>query len=100
MARFRLSGHNLRIETGRHEGFSRNERSCRRCKRLLGEDFVATIDDEHLLFSCESTKDKRLRFAGLPMSRLRDLMLFEDVDSVAWFVHVCIAVAAARQQPG
>jgi hypothetical protein len=34
MARFRLSGHNLRIETGRYEGLPRNERSCRRCKRL------------------------------------------------------------------
>jgi hypothetical protein len=32
MARFRLSGHNLRIETGRHEGLPRNERSCCRCK--------------------------------------------------------------------
>jgi hypothetical protein len=30
--------------------------------------FVAPIDDEeHLLFSCESTKDKRLRSAGLPI---------------------------------
>jgi hypothetical protein len=28
MARLRLSGHNLRIETGRHEGFPHNERSC------------------------------------------------------------------------
>jgi hypothetical protein len=34
MARFRLCGHNLRIETGRHEGLPRNERSWRRCKRL------------------------------------------------------------------
>jgi hypothetical protein len=51
MARIRLSGHNSRIETGRHEGLPRNERSCRRCKRLLGEDFVAPIDDEeYLLF--------------------------------------------------
>jgi hypothetical protein len=90
MARFRLSGHNLRIETGRHEGPG-NERSCCRCKRLLGEDFVAPIDDkEHLLFSCESTKDIRLRFAGLPMSSLRDLMQCEDVGSVAWFVHECM----------
>jgi hypothetical protein len=40
MARFRLSGHSLRIETGRHEGLPRNERSCRRCTRLLREDFV------------------------------------------------------------
>jgi hypothetical protein len=35
MARFRLSGNNLRIETGRHEGLLRNEMSCCRCKRLL-----------------------------------------------------------------
>jgi hypothetical protein len=34
LARFRLCGHNLRIQTGRHEGLPRNERSCRRCKRL------------------------------------------------------------------
>jgi hypothetical protein len=58
MARFRLCSHNLRIETGRHEGLPRNERSCRRCKGQLGEDFVAPIDDEkHLVFSCETTKD-------------------------------------------
>jgi hypothetical protein len=49
---------------------------------------VAPIDDEeHLLFSCESTKDIKLRFAGLPMSSLRNLMQCEDVGSVAWFVH-------------
>jgi hypothetical protein len=71
MARFRFSGHKLRIETGKHEGLPRNERSFRRCKRLLGEDFVAPIDDEeHLLFPCESTKAIKLRFAGLPMSSL------------------------------
>jgi hypothetical protein len=87
MARFCLSGHKLRIETGRHEGLPRNERSCCRCKNLLGKDYVATIDDEkHLLFSCESTKDIRLRFAGLPMSSLRNLMQCEDVGIVAWFV--------------
>jgi hypothetical protein len=52
---------------------------------------VAPIDDEeHLLFSCESTKDIRLRFAGLPMSNLRDLMQCEDVGNVAWFVHECM----------
>jgi hypothetical protein len=51
MARFRLSGHNLRIATGSHEGLPHNERSCCRCKRFIGEDFVAPIDDkEHLLF--------------------------------------------------
>jgi hypothetical protein len=31
MAKFRLSGHNSRIKTGRHEGLPRNERSSRRC---------------------------------------------------------------------
>jgi hypothetical protein len=52
--------------------------------RLLGEDFVVPIhDEEHLLFSCKSTKDIRLRFAGLPMSSLRNLMQCEDVGSVA-----------------
>jgi hypothetical protein len=91
MARFRLSGHNLRIETGMHEGLPRNVRSSCRCKRLFGEDFVAPIDDEeHLLFPCESTKVIRWRFAGLPMSSLRNLMQCEDVGSVAWFVHVCM----------
>jgi hypothetical protein len=96
MARFRLSG-NLRIETGRHEGLPRNERSCHRCKRLLDEDFVAPIDDqEHFLFSWEITKDIRLRFAGLPMSSLRDVMQCEDVGSVAWFVHECME--KGRQQ--
>jgi hypothetical protein len=77
--------------TVRHEGLPRNERPCCRCKRLIGEEFVAPIDDEeHLLFSCESTKDIRLRFAGLPMSSLRNLMQCEDVVRVAWFVHECM----------
>jgi hypothetical protein len=58
---------------------------------LLGEDFVAPIDDEeHMLFSCESTKDIRLRLDGLPMSSLRILMQCEDVDSVVWFVYECM----------
>jgi hypothetical protein len=53
--------------------------------------FVAPIDDEeHLLFLCESTKDIRLRFAGLPMSSLRNFMQCEDVGSVARFVHECM----------
>jgi hypothetical protein len=83
MARFRLRGHNLWIETGRHEGLLRNKRSCCRCKRLLGENFVAPIDDkEHLLFSCESTKDIRLRFAALHMSSLRNLMQCERESSL------------------
>jgi hypothetical protein len=86
-----LALHYLRLETGRHERLPRNERSCRRCKRLLGEDFVAPIfDKEHLLFSCKSTKDIRLCFAGLPMPSLRDLMPCEDVGSVAWFLHECM----------
>jgi hypothetical protein len=90
MAKFRLSGHNLRTGTGRHEGLPRNERSCRSCKRLLGEDFVAPIDDEEgLMFLCESTKEIRLRFADLPMSSLRNYRC-EDVGSVAWFAHECI----------
>jgi hypothetical protein len=58
---------------------------------VQSEDFVAPIDDEeHLLFSCKSTKDIRFRFAGLPMSSLRSLMQCEDVGSVAWFVHECM----------
>jgi hypothetical protein len=60
---------------------------------------VASIDDkEHLLFSCNSTKDIRLHFAGLPMPSLRDLLQYEDAgreralvaSSVAWFAHDCM----------
>jgi hypothetical protein len=61
---------------------------------IRGKSFPVTnslIDDEeHLLFSCENTKDIRVRFAGLPMSSLRDLMHCEDIGSVAWFVHECM----------
>jgi hypothetical protein len=56
--------------------------------KMLGEDSVAPIDDEeHMLFSCERTKDIRLYFAGMPMSILRDTMQCDDVSSVAWFVY-------------
>jgi hypothetical protein len=46
MARFRLGGHNLRRETGRHEELPWIERLCSRCKRkrLLADDFAAPID--------------------------------------------------------
>jgi hypothetical protein len=47
-------------------------------------------DKEHLLLSCESTKDRKLRFAGLHMSGLRDLRQCEDVGRVSWFVHECM----------
>jgi hypothetical protein len=53
---------------------------------------VAPIDDEeHLLFSCEST-------TGLPMSSLRNLMQCEDVGSVPWFVHECMERVDNSQQ--
>jgi hypothetical protein len=38
-------------------------------------------------FHARAPKKERLRFAGLPMSSLRDLMQGEDVGSVIWFVH-------------
>jgi hypothetical protein len=45
----------------------------RRYKGQLEEDLVAPVnDEEHLWVSCESAKDVRLRFAGLPMSSLRN----------------------------
>jgi hypothetical protein len=56
MARFRLSGHKLRKETGRHEALPPNKRSCRRRKRLLGEDFVAPIDDKEHFFRARVPK--------------------------------------------
>jgi hypothetical protein len=64
-----------------------------RCKRLLGEDFVAPIDDEeHLLFFLREYqrhkvalgwRESLLQVTGLPMSSLRDLMQCENVGSVA-----------------
>jgi hypothetical protein len=96
MARFRFCGHNLRIETGRHEGLPRNERSCRRCKRLLGEDFVEPIDDEeHLLFSCEN------HLAGAFLGVLDSLQVCETGGRAAWATrrrlalrHCCMYTAA------
>jgi hypothetical protein len=38
----------------------------------------------------EMKLDVGLRFAGLPMSSLRDLMQCENVGSVVWFVHECM----------
>jgi hypothetical protein len=73
---------------------------------------VIPIDDEeHLLFSCESTNNapavvrRERRFAQLPFTSLQHLMCCRDVYGVALFVHKCMkiadaaAVAAARQQP-
>jgi hypothetical protein len=58
---------------------------------LSGEDFVAQVDDEkHLLFSCESTKVALCWPAHVCEEKIRNLMQFEDVGSVAWFVHECM----------
>jgi hypothetical protein len=65
--------------------------SCKSIKDIRLRFACLPIDDEeHLSFSCKSIKDIRLRFAGLPMSSLRNLMQCKDVGSVAWFVHECM----------
>ena len=54
--RYRVSSHNLKVETGR---WGRVERENRVCTRNIG----GIQDEEHVIFHCELTKNIRERFA-------------------------------------
>ena len=53
MARFRMGVHRLRIETGRHDRTSRNDRICRLCETGARED------EAHIVFDCPAFTEAR-----------------------------------------
>ena len=57
ITRWRLSSHNLRIETGRHNGTVCNARRCLRC-------FDSLEDEEHVFFYCPRYSDIRVKFSA------------------------------------
>ena len=53
LTKFRVSNHNLPVETGRWEGLSRDQRKCPTCPNIvLGDEF-------HYLFECPSFNRER-----------------------------------------
>ena len=69
MIRFRLGGHNLRIETGRWSGLKREDRLCSSCYKM---------DDEyHALFECGEIYRNDIN--GIP-ERIEDLWEFDGVN--------------------
>ena len=56
LSRFRLSSHQLEIDTGRHIGSDRDQRLCRKCK-------IRMIEDEyHFLLTCPLYNDLRTKY--------------------------------------
>ena len=67
ITRWRLSNHDLLIETGRYGGVPRNERLCNTCDILE--------DEKHVVFVCSRYNLIRDRFRNL-LSRSTDIKLF------------------------
>ena len=55
-AMIRTSSHRLNIETGRHRGLDRNERTCRHC---LKSGNLVVEDEDHILHKCPLTEPAR-----------------------------------------
>ena len=74
LSRFRLSSHQLEIETGRYVGLERDERLCRKCNTRMVED------EYHFLLICPHYNDIRMKyfsryFCHWPtMSKFKSLM--------------------------
>lgn len=95
MARFRMSGHDLRVEIGRRVQLPFPARVCQRCADHPDAPANLPVDNEiHVLASCLSTAALRQlpRFADLPHHDIKALMRHTDVQSVALFVHKCMRV--------
>lgn len=56
LSRFRLSSHQLEIETGRYIGLNREERLCRKCNMRMVED------EYHFLIVCPHYNDLRRKY--------------------------------------
>lgn len=59
LSRFRLSSHQLEIETGRYVGLDRDERLCRKCNMRMIED------EYHFLLVCPKYSDLRRKYFPL-----------------------------------
>ena len=58
ITRWRLSSHDLKIETGRRSGISRENRYCNFC-----DDCIE--DESHVIFRCRAYEGQRNRFTSL-----------------------------------
>jgi hypothetical protein len=64
MARFRLSCHTLRVETGRRTGTAWADRRCTRCNAEHLSTLDCGVDDEqHMIFDCQAFEHLRKAFA-------------------------------------
>ena len=88
LSRFRLSSHSLNIETGRHRGIARENRTCPLCG-------VSTEDETHFLLGCPSYDNIKTKypnlFAKLPpldeLGKVQFLMSENNIKETASFIH-------------
>ena len=86
MARFRVSAHNLRVETGRYTGVPWEGRTCDLCNSQEVQD------EHHVVFECSSTTAIRNRYSDLvdeSDGQLSKLMLLDHAE-VARFISECM----------
>ena len=56
LSKFRLSSHNLEIETGCYFGTNRSERICKHCHmNVVGDEY-------HFLLTCPAFRDLRIKY--------------------------------------
>ena len=103
MARFRVSSHNLMVETGRYSGVPWQDRICDLCGTMDENGMLtgAVQDEKHVTLECCKTADLRIRYFGaseLPEQSMQKLMNTEHA-RVALFVSDCMNMIDARRFP-
>jgi hypothetical protein len=87
MARFRLSAHDLKVETGRYVGTPYNGRTCDRCSAKPVQD------ERHIMLECTGFADIRAQFSDIydrAQGNMKKLMLNSDVYQLAELVTACM----------
>ena len=88
MARFRLSAHNLRVETGRYEGIPWKDRLCDECACF----WMRQQNEYHAVFECSATEDVRKEYDELLRAARGDMKTLMNLDHsrVARFIDACM----------
>ena len=79
VAKLRCSDHNLRIETGRRESITPDERKCLVCKSNYVEN------EQHFLVDCQEYSDIRKQFFTMVQ---QEVLLFTRMDSTCKFIYL------------
>jgi hypothetical protein len=95
MTRFRVSAHDLNVETGQYDSTPYKKRKCNRCCFDLSDDAERkpVQDEKHIMIECSGFADIRARFRDMyeqAHGDMKKLMLGSDIYRAAELVTTCM----------